>query len=273
MSVNKPMLLFGLIQLIAITTVGAVDIARLQLHQRRALLPQIIGGIPADEGEFPSTISLRRNDFFGRTHFCAGSLISADVVLTAAHCLDGMDPIGIWAVGGAHLLEAPSGYEQEIQALELIIHKDYDEDSVVNDIGIVKLAAKMNLNDRVKIVELPPVNAPTAAGTAVTVAGWGEVVEGGGLSNCMMKATFPVVSDQQCREFYGETEIVDSMLCAGDLIGGADACQGDSGGPLMLKNGYLVGIVSWGFGCATPNYPGVYTEVSSFIDWISQHLS
>jgi len=87
-----------------------------------------------------------------------------------------MDPIGIWAVGGAHLLEAPSGYEQEIQALELIIHKDYDEDSVVNDIGIVKLAAKMNLNDRVKIVELPPVNAPTAAGTAVTVAGWGEVV-------------------------------------------------------------------------------------------------
>jgi len=174
-------------------------------------------------------ISLRRNDFFGRTHFCAGTLIDAETVVTAAHCLDGMDAIGVWAVGGAYQLNADSGYEQEMQAAQLFIHKDYDEDSVVNDIGIVKLAAGMQLNDKVKIANLPVANAATKPGTAVTVAGWGETVEGGGLSNRLMKATFPVVSDEQCREYYGESDIVNSMMCAGDLIGGADACQVSTG--------------------------------------------
>ena len=87
-----------------------------------------------------------------------------------------MDPVGVWAVAGAYLLDTESSYEQEIQASALIIHKDYDEDTVINDIGMVKLVQAMKLNDKVKTIQLPPENYPINAGTAVTVAGWGEVV-------------------------------------------------------------------------------------------------
>lgn len=81
----------------------------------------------------------------------------------------------------------------------------------------------------------------------------------------------PVVSDTDCRVSYGVTDIADHMICAGLPEGGKDACQGDSGGPLFA-NGTQYGIVSWGYGCARPDYPGVYTEVAYFVDWIYDHL-
>lgn len=82
----------------------------------------------------------------------------------------------------------------------------------------------------------------------------------------------PTISDEECEDLYYSAwyDTDPSMICAGNVQeGGIDACQGDSGGPLVA-NGELIGIVSWGEGCARPERPGVYTEVAYYSDWITQ---
>ena len=107
-------------------------------------------------------------------------------------------------------------------------------------------------------------------GTVCTVSGWGTTSEGGSLASELMKVDVPVVSDDNCRDSYGQNDIADSMICAGLPQGGKDSCQGDSGGPFMCGN-QLSGIVSWGYGCAEPGYPGVYTQTSYFVDWVNDN--
>lgn len=88
-----------------------------------------------------------------------------------------------------------------------------------------------------------------------------------------------MVSDEKCAVCYADdpsNPIEDSMLCAGDINGGGeDACQGDSGGPLVMGDGsrVLAGVVSWGHGCGQPGYPGVYAQVSSYVDWINNIMA
>merc|ERR1712106_900727 len=109
------------------------------------------------------------------------------------------------------------------------------------------------------------------AGTQCTVSGWGTTSEGGSLGRVLMKVTVPVVSDDDCRGAYGQDDIADSMICAGLDAGGKDSCQGDSGGPFMCGS-QLSGVVSWGYGCAEPGFPGVYTQTSYFISWLNSHM-
>lgn len=96
---------------------------------------------------------------------------------------------------------------------------------------------------------------------------------GGSLSDILLSVDLPVVSDEECDALNGAGSIVPSMLCAGDTTnGGIDSCQGDSGGPLFTGTGAAAvqhGIVSWGYGCADAQYPGVYSQVSYFLDWIA----
>merc|ERR1711982_138971 len=104
-------------------------------------------------------------------------------------------------------------------------------------------------------------------GHICTVSGWGTTSEGGSLARTLMKVDVPVVGDDDCRDAYGQNDIADSMICAGLDAGGKDSCQGDSGGPFMCGFG-LDGIVSWGYGCAQPGFPGVYTQTSYLVSWI-----
>jgi len=121
----------------------------------------------------------------------------------------------------------------------------------------------------------------TAAGSMVTVTGWGTLNEGGlGLPNVLHKVDVPVVSDEECRASYaaaGVDSVADSMICAGLPEGGKDSCQGDSGGPFFSNESpearELLGIVSWGIGCGRAGYPGVYTEVSYFVEWITETMA
>jgi secreted trypsin-like serine protease len=106
--------------------------------------------------------------------------------------------------------------------------------------------------------------------TDCIVSGWGTTSSGGSLADTLQKVTVPVVTDEVCRGAYGQSDIADSMICAGLDAGGKDSCQGDSGGPFMCGN-QLSGIVSWGYGCAVAGYPGVYTQTSYFVDWIMEH--
>lgn len=118
------------------------------------------------------------------------------------------------------------------------------------------------------------------ANNLVTVTGWGTTSEGGSLSNILQEVTVKYYSQESCKAIY-KSAVTDSIMCAGIPEGGKDACQGDSGGPLVISTStsssnknqsstalLLVGVVSWGIGCAEPNFPGVYTRTSHFADWI-----
>jgi len=112
------------------------------------------------------------------------------------------------------------------------------------------------------------------AGKSLTVSGWGARSEGGRPPTTLHAVRVPGISNYQCRRSY--RSITDAMICAGETRGGVDSCQGDSGGPLTYTSGgstYVVGVVSWGRGCARPDYPGVYSRVTSALSWINSELS
>jgi hypothetical protein len=106
------------------------------------------------------------------------------------------------------------------------------------------------------------------------VSGWGATAEGGSSAAILQKVRVPIVSNTTCNAAYGGG-ITANMLCAGLVEGGKDSCQGDSGGPLVVPDGSgwrLAGVVSFGNGCARPNFYGVYTRISSFTTWITSQV-
>ncbi|KZS21694.1 Uncharacterized protein APZ42_011683 [Daphnia magna] len=112
-----------------------------------------------------------------------------------------------------------------------------------------------------------PRSFETYANKSAVIAGWGTTTSGGSISPVLLKATVQVLDNTICTKQYGSSLFVSAnMLCA--AAPGKDTCQGDSGGPLLV-DGVQVGITSWGYGCASPNYAGVYTRVTSYVDWIS----
>jgi len=146
---------------------------------------------------------------------------------------------------------------------------DFDIYSVKYDIALIKVDEPFEFNQYVSAVALPAQLQETPAGTVASVAGWGSKWEGALLSSKLMAVQVPVIADDVCEDMYYALfyDYDRRMMCAGLPEGGADACQGDSGGPLVA-DGVQVGIVSWGYGCARPEAPGVYTEVAHYADWV-----
>ncbi|XP_065568694.1 trypsin-1-like [Artemia franciscana] len=234
------------------------------------LVPEskIVGGDPVNKGDVPWQVSLQREGFFGRSHFCGGSILDADTVLTAAHCTDGQIPSGITVVAGDHVLSTTDGDEQVVGVASISEHPEYNSRTFYNDICVLKLLTSILIGGNVQPVGLPFPNAEVDEGVMATVSGWGTTSAGGSLSDVLLAVNVPVISDADCRGAYGETDVADSMICAGDLAnGGIDSCQGDSGGPLYMGS-TIIGIVSWGYGCAYAGYPGVYTQVSYYVSFI-----
>ncbi|CAL4150485.1 unnamed protein product, partial [Meganyctiphanes norvegica] len=231
---------------------------------------RIVGGVEATPGEFPYQVSIQHEGVFGRSHMCGGSVVNTNYVVTAAHCLHDQTPDKLYVVAGEFDMKVDSGDEQVIQASELITHEEFNFTLLYNDIALIKLSSPLSMNDMVAPVVLPQQMEQVMNGTMCTVTGWGYNHEHGSMMNFLMKVDVPVVDDSKCHLMYGPSAIIDSMLCAGVDEGGKDACQGDSGGPMVCE-GVLHGIVSWGYGCARPLYPGVYTEVAYYREWIDQH--
>ena len=158
---------------------------------------------------------------------------------------------------------------QLVKAAEIISHESYDSWTTNNDIALIRLATKLTLGQtNAKAIGLPQQdNEPTGD---VEVSGWGYLKEGGGsLPPQLQIVTVPIVDRATCNGPYSN-RITTAMFCAGLLdAGGKDACQGDSGGPVVDSNGKLVGAVSWGRGCAQKGYPGVYTRVGVFVNWVT----
>lgn len=132
-----------------------------------------------------------------------------------------------------------------------------------DDSVIAQVAKPFEIGPNVKPVPLS--KNPLRPGEIIVVSGWGVTSEGGEMASTLQKVEIPVVPQWECKWLYTHEKLSDNMFCGGRA--GRDSCQGDSGGP-VVANGFLVGIVSWGEGCARPGYPGVYSSVEKLRKWI-----
>jgi len=152
----------------------------------------------------------------------------------------------------------------------VIVHPGYDANTMDNDLSLVKMTSSSNL----PTIGYMNAGAYTMPGACATVAGWGTQSEGGDISQTLYKVGLQQVSNEECNNDYNGS-IIPDQICAADP--GQDSCQGDSGGPLFVKdensNFVQIGIVSWGNGCAEEGYPGVYTRVANYVDWITETMN
>uniref|UniRef100_UPI00398EC111 plasma kallikrein-like n=1 Tax=Pristiophorus japonicus TaxID=55135 RepID=UPI00398EC111 len=158
---------------------------------------------------------------------------------------------------------------------KVIIHEDYKDATEGSDITLLKLEQPILFNDYQMPICLPTSKENATMENQCSTTGWG-VTESGQLSQILMKAHVPILNHETCQSDYSEHNITDQMLCAGYQEGKIDSCQGDSGGPLVCEQAgdwHLVGITSWGKGCAQKGKPGIYTRVSKFDTWVHKKIS
>uniref|UniRef100_A0A9J8BJZ8 trypsin n=1 Tax=Cyprinus carpio carpio TaxID=630221 RepID=A0A9J8BJZ8_CYPCA len=171
---------------------------------------------------------------------------------------------------GEHNIDTTEGTEQFINSETVIRHPSYNSNTLDNDVMLIKLASTATLNSYVQTVSLP--SSCASAGTNCLISGWGNMsASGSNYPSRLMCLWAPILSDTTCRNAY-PGQISSNMFCAGFMEGGKDSCQGDSGGPVVCNN-QLQGIVSWGYGCAQKNKPGVYAKVCNFTTWIRNTMN
>ncbi|XP_020718171.1 trypsin-like [Ceratitis capitata] len=245
--------LFTLFALASAITAGTVPTS--------LFVGRIVKGVNTTIEVHPYQVSIQKLN--GR-HFCGGSIIDEDTIVTAAHCLRTTTAAQIQIRLGS---TSYNGGGRVVRARALQIHPDYVHKTNYNDVAIIKLAESVSESTRIRYIRLASSTPLTC--TRAVVTGWGVEC----YKNCtkspliLQEVEVGIVDRNACasKAYKYGSKIKDTMLCAYDL--GKDACQGDSGGPLVANN-ELVGVVSWGNGCATAGYPGVYCDVADERTWI-----
>ncbi|CAK8680068.1 unnamed protein product [Clavelina lepadiformis] len=241
---------------------------------------RIIGGNEARNGSWPWQAMLV--DSFSGSSFCGASIIDQRFILTAAHCVEFLSgPSNLKVYVGRHSYQN-YGEGKLLSVENIFLHPDYNQFNLQNDIALLELQEAISFATNIRKVCYPPVNDSSIdpdAGTTCIITGWGNISPSGGSfipPETLYQARVPVVGSEKCRDLYSSShQVTESQICAGFVNeGGVDTCQGDSGGPLFCLVGentwYQVGITSFGIGCAQPGYPGVYTRLSYFSQWINE---
>jgi uncharacterized repeat protein (TIGR01451 family) len=241
--------------------------------------PMIVGGIEAQPGAWPWQVSLVRANYQSGLsgHYCGGTLIRPEWVLTAGHCTERKKISDIDVILGRHNLDSDEG--QRIGIVEIIRHPYFNPLTLDSDLALLRLEKAAKLNDRVQPIEIAGYNNESlfAPGVMATITGWGNRSSYGyNFPNALHQVSIPIITNELCSDAFLPGNITSNMLCAGYAEGLKDACQGDSGGPLVVPkangHGYLqAGIVSWGTGCALPDYYGVYTRLPLFKSWVEEY--
>jgi secreted trypsin-like serine protease len=239
-------------------------------HQRAQA---IVGGWADSPARHPWVVALGSRQEYGSTRsgqFCGGALLTPTKVVTAAHCFydentgQRLDRPDLRAIVGRLDLAGSTG--SEVPVSHVWIDPRYRMSTNMWDVAVLTLA-KPQRGRRVIPLVAPGATAPYRPGTAAQVYGWGDDQGSGSYPTVLHGVQVPVVPDGTCARDYpggpdGAFE-ARTMVCAGEqTTGGKDACQGDSGGPMVVA-GRLVGLVSWGTGCAEAGHPGVYTRLSA----------
>jgi len=241
---------------------------------------RVVGGVDTEINEYPWMALLRLKSQENSGFFCGGTLVSSRWVVTAAHC--------IFSQVSTSTLEVRMGEHKRSVTSESTITKDFNVDYILkhpnydnprqnsNDIALLRLAEEADISVYIPAC-LPTLNQDFTGQNAL-LTGWGTTTEGGSSSDILQELDgLPIVSDSSCGSSLSSYSsaytgaITPDMLCAGGNQG-YDGCQGDSGGPLVVEdNGgqdTLVGVVSWGIGCARAGLPGIYAETSKYITWM-----
>ncbi len=226
----------------------------------RIVMPRIVGGSVAGAADNPFQVALLTksvaNNF--NAQFCGGTLVKANMVVTAAHCSDFVTAGQVQVLTGTRNLDG-TGVRRNVT--RIAIHTGWNPSTFDNDVAVWQLSTSAT---GIPLATLATTDG--AVGASLLVTGWGALTEGGSFPINLRKVSVPLFNRTDCNDANSYSgDITARMLCAGRTSGGIDSCQGDSGGPLTrgAGNTILTGIVSWGSGCARANLPGVYTRVSN----------
>jgi len=256
---------------------------------------RIVGGNRVDEGEYPWQVKLRinwpdkTNPKGWLTGSCGGTLVGTRYVVSAAHCFVDYDKSNtqsynnVNVILGATKFKGPQKFRRFTVPARYVLHPEYAgrRTKNANDIAVLTLKHEINLYalPHIKPACLPLSSMASFIGKSAVASGWGHLEEGAKWSpDHLQEVTLKILGKRKCGNY--NDMVTKSNFCAGVLTGGKDTCQGDSGGPLVARDGKnndamtLVGVTSFGKGCARPGYPGVYANVPYFManDWLKQQM-
>ena len=239
---------------------------------------EIVGGDDCDISDYPWQAAI-----YADGYLCGASVIHQYWVLTAAHCVEEGNQVisaenitvGVGSSNEYAGLFGAGGDEYDVA--EVISHSNYGWNG--NDIALLRLKEPIEFDNNVQPISLICSEQVSAGaqnvGVTTTITGWGNTSQGGSGSDILQYIEVPIVSPND--PGLGNININNNNeFFAGVVDGGMDSCQGDSGGPVAARNiedteWLLIGITSWGYGCAQDGYPGVYTKVSNYLNWINSN--